>query len=707
MMASRVSWSLLLRLSLRSLFAHRIKGLIVGSLLAFGTFLLVFGTTLLANVERAMEASVTGSLTGHIQLLSEDAKDALAFTGPDAASEQDLGVLHSFADIKEAALSLPNVKAVVPMGRHVAGPMLGNEIDRTLDELRLALGSSDETLQRRLVSKLRRALGLLIEENERLLGLLSDVEEIEEGLADLRTASAEEFWEGFEEDPQQALDFLDTRIAKLGETASTHFIPFIGTDLDLFTESFESFTLVDGEMVPKGRRGFLFNKTFYEENFKNRVARGLDRIEDARTLDGRRIDQDPSLQQEVKQLSRFIGFITRQLVPEDAAALEEALSRLLPTAEGELDEKLAVLLELDDGNFEERRAFFYEEIAPKIRLYDVYVGETFTLRSSTRAGYPKAINLKIYGTFQFKGLERSAVASAYSLMDLMSFRDLFGLMTVEKREELDSIRSEVGISELSRDDAEDALFGWDEEEEVDLIEEVELGVGGIDIAARLEALASAEEAAQEPADWDRFDPGQIDDGAVIHAAVVLEDPSRIGATLTSLQALSDERGLGFKALPWSAVTGIIGQLIVVVGAVLYITIAIIFLVALVIINNSMVMATMDRVSEIGTMRAIGAGRRFVLALFLFETLLLGALASGLGAGAATGLTLFLGQVGIPASSSDFLIFLFGGPALHPTIGATQIALGLAAIFVVSLVSTLYPARIAARIAPVVAMQAKE
>ncbi len=706
-MAGRISFGLLLRLSLRSLFGHRIKVLIVGSLLAFGTFLLVFGTTLLANVERAMEASVTGSLTGHIQLLSRDAKDQLAFTGPDAASEQDLGVLHSFAEIKEAALSIPNVKAVVPMGRHVAGPLLGNELDRTLEELQAAMDGGDPATSDRLIRKLRRAIGMLQEDYRLRLDILSNTEEIEEAIADLKTAAADEFWSDFLQDPRPVFDFLDTRIAKLGETATNVFIPFIGTDLDAFTESFESFRMVEGEMVPKGHRGFLFNKTFYEENFKNRIARGIDKIEEARRLDGKTLAEDPALQQSVKQLARFTSYITRELDPDDAQALDASLRRLLPEAEGDLDQKLAAFLELDDENFDQRRAFFYEEIAPKIRLYAVRVGDTFTLRSSTRAGYPKAINLKIYGTFEFKGLERSALASVYCLMDLMSFRDLFGLMTVEKREELDSIREEVGIDALSRAEAEDALFGGsDEEDEPAFAGLDEDSDDAIDIADRVAALTTGAPPTDAAAD-ETFDPDQLDDGTVIHAAVVLEDPTRLDATIASLQALSAERGLGFQALPWNQVTGIVGQLITVVGAVLYITIAIIFLVALVIINNSMVMATMDRVSEIGTMRAIGASRRFVLALFLVETLVLGALASGVGAGAATGLTLFLGEVGLPASSSDFLIFLFGGPALYPSVGWTQLGVGLLAILTVSVISTLYPARIAARTAPVVAMQTKE
>ncbi|HEY0840180.1 MAG TPA: FtsX-like permease family protein [Vulgatibacter sp.] len=697
-MGGKGTFGLLLRLALRSLRGHRVKVLIVGSLLAFGTFLLVFGTTLLANVERAMEASVTGSLTGQVQIVSQKAKDDLAFYGPAAASEQDLGVIESFSEVRDAVLSIPNVKAVIPMGRHVAQPLLGNELDETLVELRRALDDGDGERRDRLVRRLRRTFGLLLEASRLGLQVSAHPEEVEAEIADLEKAGSDEFWAGFEVEPEPVLAFLDTRIAKLADEGWAHYIPFIGTDLDAFAASFESFELAEGEMVPKGHRGFLFNKTFFEDFSKNRVARALDKVRESRELDGKRIADDPALQEQVKSLSKFTRYVTQQLDPEDAAAVESGIARLLPDATGDLDAKVAALLEVDDGNFDERYDFFYAEIAPRIRLYKVKVGDTFTMRSMTRAGYPKAVNLKVYGTFRFKGLERSALASAYCLMDLMSFRDLFGLMTVEKRAELDFIRAEVGLADLGREGAEDALFGSAADFDV---EEFEAG-GAIDIGERLADASGAAGSA-----GDTFDPADLDKGTVLHAALLLKDPSRTSDTIRRIEEVVASRGLEVKALPWQSVTGIVGQLIMVLRAVLYVTIAIIFLVALVIINNSMVMATMDRVAEIGTMRAIGAKRRFVLALFLFETLILGAAASGLGAGLATALTLFLGKVGLPASSSDFLIFLFGGPALYPTVGAAQIVFGLVAILAVGLVSTFYPARIAARIAPVVAMQQKE
>ena len=63
-------------------------------------------------------------------------------------------------------------------------------------------------------------------------------------------------------------------------------------------------------------------------------------------------------------------------------------------------------------------------------------------------------------------------------------------------------------------------------------------------------------------------------------------------------------------------------------------------------------------------------------------------------------------MGIPAPA-DVLIFLFAGPRLYPEVGPGNVLLGLILNVVVSLLATLYPATIATRIQPVVAMSPRE
>ena len=189
-------------------------------------------------------------------------------------------------------------------------------------------------------------------------------------------------------------------------------------------------------------------------------------------------------------------------------------------------------------------------------------------------------------------------------------------------------------------------------------------------------------------------------------AVLLHDPSQLEATQARVQAALAKAGHAMVVVDWRTATGMVGQFISLAGVVLYVSIFIIFIVAIVIMNNTMVMATMERSTEIGTMRAIGGRRGFVLTLFLFETLMLGAVAGLVGAFAGYGVMSWLGTSGIPAPTEE-LIFLFSGPRLFPVVTLGHVLAAFALILLVSLIATFYPAFLATRIQPVVAMQARE
>jgi ABC-type lipoprotein release transport system permease subunit len=195
----------------------------------------------------------------------------------------------------------------------------------------------------------------------------------------------------------------------------------------------------------------------------------------------------------------------------------------------------------------------------------------------------------------------------------------------------------------------------------------------------------------------------IDHGVALNAAVILQNPRRLATSLAAVREASEKAGLGLKVVDWQTASGMVGQTVTLFRAVLYTAVTIIFAVALVIINNAMVMATLQRVKEIGTMRAIGAQRRFVLVMLLVETaavaLLFGLAGAGLG-----GLVVWAVRVlgGIPATN-DTLYFLYAGPALMPALGAASVAVSLGIVLLVSILSGFYPALIAMRVTPVEAM----
>ena len=728
-MSPLAGFGLLLRMALRSLWSHKVKSLIVGSLMAFGTTLVVTGTALLDSIQSAMSRSVIHSLAGHLQVYSSDAQDELSIYGGGVMGGNDVGEISDFSKVKRVIAAVPNVKAVVPMGIQLANMSRGSDLDRAFTSLRGAHRTGDATVAPRLIPRIKRLLGLLESELENREAVSSpEVKKtVSAQLADVRRVIDPAFWTGYDADPLAALDFLDTRIAPLGGEGRLMYLRYVGTDLESFSSNFDRFQLVEGEMVPKGVRGLLINQRFAESRLKLTAARLLDDLEEGREQ-GVPISGTPNLESKARRLSTLAGSITILLEPEDAKALEGELARHIapvgpPTDEGKkqvfedrkagtqftvirktapdpkaydanLDRLLTAFLTMDDATVAWRYRFFYDVLAKKVALYPFETGEVVTIRSFTKGGYIKAVNVKVWGKFVFKGLERSELSGAANLLDLMTFRDLYGQMTAAQREELVQIQAEAGAQKVARENAEDLFFGGGDD-----TEEAETETTGFSEFAGLDLKRQRRATVDER----RFNEDELEGGMALNAAILREDDSMLAVTQAAVQKAVDEAGLKLRVIDHEQASGLIGQLAMLIRGILYVAIFIIFAVALVIINNSMVMATLERVREIGTLRAIGAQKRFVMAMFMLETLTLGLLTGGLGAAMGAGIITLINRVGIPATN-DVMVFAFSGPRLRPDFTADHIFVAVGIIMVVTLLATYYPARIATRIQPIEAMR---
>ncbi len=131
------------------------------------------------------------------------------------------------------------------------------------------------------------------------------------------------------------------------------------------------------------------------------------------------------------------------------------------------------------------------------------------------------------------------------------------------------------------------------------------------------------------------------------------------------------------------------------------------LVATVGIVNSMLMSVTERYKEIGTMKCLGALDKFIVRLFILEAMLLGVLASFIGALVGTGaMTLvYSSRIGLRATLSSW-----GTTALHvgswgvPLWGAIIVAVLLGGVL--SVLAALYPAWRAAKMAPAAALRSE-
>jgi hypothetical protein len=393
------------------------------------------------------------------------------------------------------------------------------------------------------------------------------------------------------------------------------------------------------------------------------------------------------------------------LLQLDPVRTREAVRRLqaaLGSREEDPGKLVATLLDTDDGNFDARYRIFYSELAPLLQLYSVKVGDFITIKAPSRSGYVSSVNVPIHGFVEFRGLERSALAGMMSILDVHTWRDLYGYMTPERAAEIRKLKERAGATAVAREDAEAALFG---------------GAEPVPAAAAPAPPASVDEArllaagggkrSRDDLFGRRYSQAETDTGVALNAAVILDDPRRIAETMPRLVEAAAKAGIKVKAVTWLEAAGIVGQSMGLLRMVLYLAILIIFAVALVIINNAMVMATLQRVKEIGTMRAIGAQRRFVLVLVVVEVVTTGLVFGGLGAALGILIVHAIGWAGGIAATNDTMYFLFSGPALIPRLGTASLVTSVAIVFLVSILSALYPAILAMRVTPLEAMQTDE
>ena len=117
------------------------------------------------------------------------------------------------------------------------------------------------------------------------------------------------------------------------------------------------------------------------------------------------------------------------------------------------------------------------------------------------------------------------------------------------------------------------------------------------------------------------------------------------------------------------------------------------------LNLSVIGAT----GQIGMLRAMGASVSSIQRIFILQSGILGLLGALVGTSAGVLISLAIGQYEIPAASSD----VYGGISYIPiVVRAQDIVLIIAAVFLLNLITGIYPARQAAKLDPVKAISTR-
>ena len=193
-------------------------------------------------------------------------------------------------------------------------------------------------------------------------------------------------------------------------------------------------------------------------------------------------------------------------------------------------------------------------------------------------------------------------------------------------------------------------------------------------------------------------PIDIDAGVYNMVLVFFKPGVKLNDGLEKLNAALKDAKLNVRVVSWKKAIGQLGSMAVLIKVALDVFVVFLFFVAVIIIINTLSMAALERTSEIGMMRAVGARKSFISRMFFSETAMLSFVFGGLG--------IFIGTIAVKAltlcrftSDNDFIQLIYGGDTFRPFLSVFDIGLTIMLLALVTLVAIIYPILVARNITP--------
>lgn len=183
----------------------------------------------------------------------------------------------------------------------------------------------------------------------------------------------------------------------------------------------------------------------------------------------------------------------------------------------------------------------------------------------------------------------------------------------------------------------------------------------------------------------------------------LQDSKDAYLEIKNLNRIFRENEWQVEAVNWRSSAGNTAFYLYILRLILNIGIIIVLAAGFIVVNNTLVINVLDRIREIGTMRAIGANKRYISKECMAETLLM-ALAAGIfGCILGTAASGIVNAMKITIHNS-FLIQLFGGTEIVTSVKFSNLFGSFLVSIVIGLIAWIYPVINALRVNPVQAMQ---
>ncbi len=285
------------------------------------------------------------------------------------------------------------------------------------------------------------------------------------------------------------------------------------------------------------------------------------------------------------------------------------------------------------------------------------------------------IRVPVTGIVDFKALNK--IWGNYCLVDIESFREAHNYVTGADV----NVKISAAEKELLENDELDQFFSSGSVVEKTAISQESISIQDIQ--------------AQTKKQTNQY---SVDAGSYNIAFVKLKQGASQQKTLRNLNETFKKNQLNVRAIGWKDSVGSIGSMAATIKVALNIFIIFIFFVAIIVIMNTLSMAALERITEIGMMRAIGAQKGFLRKMFVYETGLLSFFFGGLGIIVGIVIIYMLKSANI-TTTNEFLQLVYGGDKLNPIYTAGDFLLGVVELGIVTILSVLYPLRVVAKIAP--------
>lgn len=276
----------------------------------------------------------------------------------------------------------------------------------------------------------------------------------------------------------------------------------------------------------------------------------------------------------------------------------------------------------------------------------------------------------------------NAIFSKFALIDAATLRDLLDLGSAS---DFSSVNVDSNKVSMLDDDLDlDSLFG--DAEDSDAIFEDESDI----FLEQKEDLKIQENADSSLGNSWNF------------LLICLNNPKKSGATIRKLNKIFRQNGWPVEATDWRHAAGSSALYLYWLRLILNIGIFILLFAGFIVVANSLVIKVLDRTNEIGTLRAIGAKKRFISKQLLAETFMM-TVTSGI-IGIILGFVIANIITGAHISfSNDFLVQLFGADDLRIFITFSNIVKQACLVIVLGIIGWAYPVIAALKVSPVQAM----